>query len=149
MDRFGVSAEANVPNAGAARVPRDLLIPDLRQHHRACAELEVPGSAESSRHAAKTFALQKTLVSNPFRCTQSGSMPVAEDGQTPCLPRLAPPGSADLSLQVVSRRIDWPSPPLRSPNTLTARSRDRQICTMTCLTYPGHRPVAEPTPRLY
>src|SRR6476646_2603886 len=131
MDRFGVSAEANVPNAGAARVPRDLLIPDLRQHHRACAELEVPGSAESSRHAAKTFALQKTLISNTFRCAQSGSMPVAEDGQTPCLPRLAPPRECGLEPPSCQQAHRLAIATGAFAHTVTARSRDGEICTMT------------------
>ena len=36
---------------------------------------------------------------------QSGSMTIADDGQTPCLPRLARPGSGDFSLQVCRQAL--------------------------------------------
>jgi hypothetical protein len=80
-------------------------------------ELEVPGSAEPSRNAARQIAQRKTVGSNRFRCLWPGSKTVAEGSQTPCPPRLARPGSGELSLHCVSRRIDRPSSPLRSPNT--------------------------------
>jgi hypothetical protein len=58
-----------------------------------------PGSAKQFRHVERHIVEQKTLVSNSFRRPESESMPVAEGGETPCLTRLARPGTGESSLE--------------------------------------------------
>jgi hypothetical protein len=117
--------------SGPAPMSGDLLIP-ARAAPSCVPELEIPGSAEPSRQAADP---QNTVGGTSFRRPESRSVTVAEDGQAPRASRVARPGSADLSLYVVSRRL----------RSQTARSRHRQICTLTWL----HLPVAGPDPHLY
>jgi hypothetical protein len=79
-----------------------------------------PGPAKPSRHVERHTVEQKMVASHSFRRLQSESMPVAEDGQTHGLPGWFGPGVGNLSVDIVGRRIDWQSSPLRLPNTETA-----------------------------
>jgi hypothetical protein len=98
----------------------DLLTP--AQAAPSCvSEIEVPGSAEPSRHGARQIARQTIVGRSSFRYLQSGSMTIAEDSQNPCPPRLARPASGESSRHIVSTRIDRQSSRLRSPNSETAK----------------------------
>lgn len=98
---------------------RGLLIP-VRAAPFCVLQLEVWVPLNHFRHVERHIVEQKTLVSNSFRRPESESMPVAEGGQTPFLARLATPGTGKSSVDIVGRRIDGQSSPLRLPNTETA-----------------------------
>ena len=102
------------------QTPHDLLTPTRAAPSRV-SELEVPGSAERSRHGARQFARRTIVGHSSFRYLQSGSMTIAEDSQNPCLPRLPRPGSGESTRHIVSTRTDRQSSRLRSPNSETAK----------------------------